>query len=144
MQKPKLFIGELYTDERGEIRFVNEFNFRGVKRFYQIKNENTSIIRAWQAHKVECKYFYVASGTYAIAWVKIDDWFTPSNNLKAEWTILSTSRPTVLFLPGGYANGIKAIEPNSLLMVYSNKTLLESNNDRYSFKNENWLDWNNV
>ena len=33
MNKPTLIEGGLAVDDRGEVRFVNEFNFEGVKRF---------------------------------------------------------------------------------------------------------------
>ena len=30
--------GGIATDDRGCVRFVNDFNFKGVKRFYQVEN----------------------------------------------------------------------------------------------------------
>lgn len=38
------------SDDRGSIRFVNEFDMTPVKRFYIIKNADTELIRGWRAH----------------------------------------------------------------------------------------------
>lgn len=124
--------------------FINEFNFKGVKRFYQINHPETSVVRAWQGHRVEAKYFYVAKGAFAIAWVKIDDWDAPALNLQAQIQFLRASEPCIIFIPPGFANGLKALEPGSILMVYSNLTLEESSADRWSFDSSLWLDWSTL
>ena len=38
MEKCKVLNGGIFVDDRGPLRFVNEFNFEGVKRFYQVEN----------------------------------------------------------------------------------------------------------
>lgn len=40
-------------DQRGQIRFVNDFDMSLVKRFYIIKNLDTELVRGWRAHKIE-------------------------------------------------------------------------------------------
>ncbi|QHS58242.1 cupin domain-containing protein [Chitinophaga agri] len=136
-----LINGNVFSDERGTLRFVNDFSFPDVKRFYQIIHPSTATIRAWQGHRVEHKYFYVVSGTFAVAWVKIDDWDHPSPALEAAYKVLTANSPAVLSVPPGYANGLKALEPDSVLMIYSNLTLEGSANDRWSFNPAWWLDW---
>ena len=32
--------GGVFTDDRGESRFVNDFDFKNVKRFYQVENHS--------------------------------------------------------------------------------------------------------
>ena len=56
--KPTIIQGGSYTDDRGTIDFVNDFHFEGVKRFYTITHPDTSIVRAWQGHTSNAKYFY--------------------------------------------------------------------------------------
>jgi dTDP-4-dehydrorhamnose 3,5-epimerase-like enzyme len=137
----ELIRGNLFTDNRGTLKFVNDFTFPDVKRFYQIIHPDITVVRAWQGHRVEHKYFYVVKGKFAIACVEIDNWETPSPDLEAAVTILEEGAPAVLSVPPGFANGIKALEPDSVLMVYSNLSLQESAEDRWSFDAALWFDW---
>jgi dTDP-4-dehydrorhamnose 3,5-epimerase len=137
----KFIEGKSFKDSRGTLHCVNEFSLEGIKRFYQIQHSNTSTIRAWQGHKIEHKYFFVPLGSFLIAWVQIDNFENPSTNLVAEHTMLSADKPGVLVIPAGYANGIKAIEAGSLLSIYSNLTLKESEEDRWSFDSSLWMKW---
>ena len=45
------YIGGIAVDDRGQLRFVNDFNFANVKRFYQVENHRQGFIRAWHGHK---------------------------------------------------------------------------------------------
>ena len=71
--KVKKIPGDLVADDRGIIRFVNDFNFAKVKRFYQIKNFNKDTIRAFHGHLEEGKYIYVTKGSALICVVRITD-----------------------------------------------------------------------
>lgn len=144
MEKVTLIEGGAFTDARGTLRFVNDFDFGDVKRFYQVVHPDEQVVRAWQGHKIEKKYFYVSRGKFALAWVKIDNWNKPSADLEAEYVILKEDLPAVLCIPPGYANGIKALEKESILMVYSNLELQQSGEDRWSFDASLWLDWNKI
>jgi dTDP-4-dehydrorhamnose 3,5-epimerase len=137
----ELIEGGSFADARGSLLFVNDFNFKSVKRFYQIVHPDTSIVRAWQGHKIEHKYFYVAQGSFVIATVRVDDFTNPSSTLQANETILTTEKPAILSVPPGFANGIKALSPKSILMVYSNLTLVESEQDSYRFDSSLRLNW---
>ncbi|WP_436488123.1 WxcM-like domain-containing protein [Chitinophaga sp. ARDCPP14] len=141
MKEVTLIKGASFTDHRGTLKFVNDFSFPDVKRFYQMLHHDVSVVRAWQGHRVEQKYFYVVKGAFVLAWVKIDDWDKPSPGLKADHVILNEDEPVVLSVPAGYANGIKALIPGSVLMVYSDLTLEESAADRWSFPEDQWFDW---
>jgi dTDP-4-dehydrorhamnose 3,5-epimerase len=52
--------GNIAIDDRGSLRFINDFNFEGVKRFYQVQNHCKNFIRAWHGHIKEAKYVYLA------------------------------------------------------------------------------------
>ena len=95
-----------------------------------------------QGHQIEHKFFYVAKGSFILAWVKIDDWDNPSPNLASDYRIFTAINPTILSVPPGYANGIKACEKDSLLIIYSNLTLEQSTADRWSYDSTLWLNWN--
>ena len=61
--RSNLLKGDSFIDDRGKIKFVNLFNFSGIKRFYQVENHNSGFIRAWHGHKFEEKFVYVAKGS---------------------------------------------------------------------------------
>jgi dTDP-4-dehydrorhamnose 3,5-epimerase len=141
MNKPAIIPGGIFTDHRGIIQFANDFKFDNIKRFYTITHKDVSSGRAWQGHKTEKKYFFPVQGIFQIAWVKIDDWEKPSNNLVADNKILKASNPEILHIPEGYANGFKALEENSILLVYSNLELEESSTDIYRYNKDLWFNW---
>ena len=142
IEKPTIIKGGSFVDERGSMRFVNDFRFNDVKRFYFVKHPYTSIIRAWQGHQFEKKYFYPISGSFVVAWVKIDDFSNPSIDLIPEYHILSSENSELIMIPKGYANGLKALEPDSEIMILSNMSLVESNKDNIRYPSELWLNWN--
>lgn len=130
--------GSHHTDHRGTIRFVNDFTFDGIKRFYTITHPDTNIIRAWQGHKLETKYFYVTKGSFLINWIKIDNWEKPSLDLKINTHILSDQESEVLIVEPGHANGFKSLEPDSTMIVFSDMSLEESKSDDYRFPMDYW------
>ena len=138
---PVLIKGGAFTDDRGELRFVNGFDMTNVKRFYIMNNSSTDIIRAWHGHKFECKYFFVLKGSFLINSIKIDNWEAPSIDLKPFSFRLEQADNNMLCVPSGFANGIKAITPNASLMVLSNFSVEESLNDDYRFDKNLWFDW---
>jgi dTDP-4-dehydrorhamnose 3,5-epimerase len=140
MDKPVLIEGGQFSDERGSLRFVNSFDFKDLKRFYIIEQPK-NFVRAWQGHKIENKYFYVISGSFLICGVKIDDWENPSSDLKVHEYHLSEKESQIFMIPGGYANGFKALEDNSNLLVFSNLSLEESKQDDYRFDKSMWKNW---
>lgn len=141
MLMPKFIIGGSYSDNRGIINFANDFTLDNIKRYYTIEHKNTNIVRAWQGHEIESKYFFVLRGIFVIAWVKIDDFEDPSDNLKAEFKILKGNKPGVLFIPPGYANGLRALEPNSLIGVFSDLEVEKSINEKRRYDYFKWFNW---
>jgi dTDP-4-dehydrorhamnose 3,5-epimerase len=110
----------------------------GVKRLYQIQNFSLDTIRAFHGHMKEAKYFYVAKGSVIAAAVKLDDTKKPSKKNKVDRYILSSRKPSILFIPAGFANGIKALEEDTVLIVFSTSTFEESKNDDYRFPADYW------
>lgn len=122
MSDPSIIKGGLATDERGTVRFVNGFNFHGVKRFYTIENYQVGYIRAWHGHWKEAKYITVMSGAALIGIANM-------TTKKAEKYVLSANEPRVLYVPPGYANGSMALVPNTQIIHFSTSTLEESQQD---------------
>ena len=141
MNKIHTIEGGISVDYRGRISHVNDLDMSEVERFYIIHQKDTSIIRAWHAHQYEKKWFYAVKGSFTTAFVKIDDWENPSPDLKPEVFHLSAAESRVLYIPEGYANGIKAEEPDSILMVFSNKVLSEAVYDSWRYDSKMWMNW---
>ncbi|AMS28102.1 hypothetical protein AEM51_06815 [Bacteroidetes bacterium UKL13-3] len=141
MQIPAAIKGGSFTDSRGKLGFCNDFDMSQVKRFYLVENANTEITRAWQGHQQEQKWFYVVSGSFMVAIVKPDNWSAPSANLPVDTHIIKAHENSVLHIPGGYANGFRALEQDSKLMVFSDFTLEEGLNDNFRFDANLWFNF---
>ena len=137
-----LYSGDLAVDDRGEVGFVNEFDFAGVKRFYTVKNHRAGFIRAWHGHRREAKYVTVLEGAALVGAVKIEDWVQPSKDLPVSRYVLSAKRPRVLFIPAGYANGFMSLTADARLVFFSTSTLAESSGDDIRFAAKYWDIWN--
>jgi len=142
MEIPELIKGGIFTDERGELEYINDFDLSLIKRMYIIRHPDKKVIRAWQGHQQEHKYFKCIKGRFLVAWKKIDDFFNPNDQNKSEFVILQKSKNQVLSIPPGYANGLKALEDNSEIMVFSDYYLNESLDDKIRFDQNLWFDWN--
>ena len=125
--------GGNHTDKRGTITFNNDFDVSAIKRIYTIQNENTSIIRAWQGHKIEKRWFTAIKGSFEIKLIKIDNWENPDKNAEVFSIILNDKNLDTLAIPNGYLNSIQALEENSKLLAMSDYQLGEIN-DEYKFE----------
>ncbi len=134
--------GGQFHDGRSTVSFINDFDMTPIKRFYVIHHPNIEIIRAWQGHKLEQKWFYSVVGSFLINVIQIDDWEQPSTDLVVTSHHLKSGNPTVLYVPGGHVTGIKAIEADSSLMVYSDMFINESRDDDFRFDKNKWFNWN--
>lgn len=136
--KMRQYQGDLAVDDRGLVRFVNDFNFKGVKRFYQVENVNLNVIRAFHGHMKEGKYVFVASGSIILCAVYLDDPKSPSKENRVERFVLSTKKPQVLFIPSRYANGFRALEENTKVIFFSTSTLEDSKKDDCRYPYDYW------
>lgn len=128
--------GEVFADDRGYLRFINDFDMSSVKRFYQVENHAKFFVRAWHGHRKEAKYVYVASGSALIGAVKLDD-----EDAEPSRCVLSASKPGVLHIPPGYANGFMNLEDNTIVQFFSTTTIEESKGDDIRFPYDKWNIW---
>jgi len=139
--KPVLMAGGLAVDDRGELGFVNDFNFDGVKRFYTVANHHQGFVRAWHGHKREAKYVTAVSGAAVIGAVRVDNWDQPSRDVPVDRFVLSAHKPSVLYIPAGYANGFMSLTADLKLMFFSTTTLEQSQGDDFRFDARHWDIW---
>tara|TARA_R110000765_G_scaffold85620_1_gene165087 strand:- start:1093 stop:1521 length:429 start_codon:yes stop_codon:yes gene_type:complete len=135
MDNINIIKGGVAVDDRGSVRFVNDFNFKNVKRFYQVSNHRQGFVRAWHGHEHEAKYVYVAKGSIKIGVVKSTDSKFPN----ISEFILSDKNPNVLFIPEGYYNGFQTLEEDTIVMFFSTSTLDDSLGDDMR---KDWDYWN--
>jgi len=140
-EKTKLITGGLSVDDRGSVSYVNDFNFKNVKRFYIVENHKINFIRAWHAHKNEAKYVMVVKGSALIGAVDIDNWEKPSKELSVDRFILSEKNPSILYIPKGYANGFMTLTENCKVIFFSTSSIKESMKDDYRFDAFYWDPW---
>jgi dTDP-4-dehydrorhamnose 3,5-epimerase-like enzyme len=136
-----LIKGDISIDDRGSVSFVNDFNFSDIKRSYVVKNHRNGFIRAWHGHKKEAKYVQVITGAAVVAAVYIDNWINPSPDLQVNRFILSENKPSILYIPPGYANGFKTLLEGTSLIFFSTSTLKESGDDDFRFDYNFWNPW---
>ncbi len=141
MADVKVIDGEIFRDQRGQISSLNAFRFPGVERFYFIHHPDTSVIRGWHGHQHEKKWFYCVKGAFTVGLVEIDNWESPSPDLKAQKYHLTEQESRIICVPEGYANCIKASIPGSILLVFSGKTLPEAYSDSWRYDNKLWITW---
>jgi dTDP-4-dehydrorhamnose 3,5-epimerase-like enzyme len=141
MVEPRLIRGALAADDRGEVAFVNDFDFADVKRFYLVSNYLAGFVRAWHAHRREAKYVTVVQGTMLIACVLVDDWEKPSPTLPVQRFVLSAKTPAVLFIPAGYANGNMSLTADAKAIFFSTSSLEDSKGDDIRYDARLWDPW---
>ena len=134
MEKTRIINGGIAVDDRGDVRFVNDFDFKNVKRFYHVSNHRQGFIRAWHVHKKEGKYVYVSSGSALIGVVNME-----SNEILK--FVLSSKSPKILWIPPGNYNGFKSLEENTSILFFSTTTLDESLGDDIRKDFDEWNIW---
>lgn len=137
-----LIEGGLGADDRGEITFVNNFTFEGVKRFYIVSNHHAGFVRAWHGHKKAAKYVIVISGAALIGVVKIDHWETPAKDTKIHRFSLSAHKPNILYIPPGCANGAMSLTADAKIIYFATDTMEETKQDDYRYPARYWDIWN--
>ena len=138
MSEIRILQGGIFRDHRGELAHVNDFHLEGAHRYYVIKHDSTEVIRGWHGHQLEAKWFQCLRGGFRLAFVQPDDWEHPSPDLVPEVFTLTAERSELLCLPAGYANCIRATEPDSILLVFSGKVLEEAVHDSWRWEPAMW------
>ena len=129
---PKIIKGNCHSDQRGILFYNNNFDLSAIRRIYIIENKNLDIIRGWQGHKIEQRWFAVSDGVFKIKLIKIDNWESASTDLEIIEFILNAEKLDVLHVPSGYVTSIQSLIEHSKLLVMSNYLLGEIN-DEYRF-----------
>lgn len=119
MKLPSLIKGGSFTDSRGTLYYNNIFDTSAIKRIYIIQNSRVNVIRGWQGHKVEQRWFSAIQGEFEIHLIEIDNWVTPSKGLQSIKYNLSSDKMNVLHVPSGFVSSIRAKEPSSKLLAMS-------------------------
>ena len=135
---PYLIEGGFYTDQRGRLDFVNDFDLEKIRRFYFTTNLEVNNFRGWQGHKVEMRWFYCVKGSFKVELIKIDNWENPSNDLRIETYDLAEDEPKILYIPSGYLNGFLSLEENSKMMIMSDYKLGALVGDEFRFDSKKW------
>lgn len=137
-KRVKVIKGGIAVDDRGSVRFVNDFDFKGVKRFYQVENNTKRPIRGFHGHMKEAKYVYVLTGSILLAAVTIDNFKKPSKKQSIKKIVLSAKKPQILYIPPGYAHGYKALEKNTKIIFFSTLSLSQSQKDDFRYPFDYW------
>ncbi|MFT4733101.1 MAG: dTDP-4-dehydrorhamnose 3,5-epimerase-like enzyme [Sediminicola sp.] len=116
--------GNSHVDQRGSLSFFNDFDMSQIRRFYSIQPD-VGLIRAWQGHKLESKWFHVIKGSFRVKLRALE-----TKELVGEFK-LNAQCPEVLCIPKGVYNGFEALEESSVLMVFSDASLEQSVKDDY-------------
>jgi len=134
---PSIIYGECHKDKRGLLSYNNSFDASIVKRFYTIEN-NLNLIRGWQGHKIEQRWFSVIKGEFEIKLIKINDWDNPEKKNKKIIFKLSDEALDILHVPAGYITSIESFIKGGKLLVMSDYKLGDINDD-YKFSRETFI-----
>jgi len=132
---PHLIEGNLFVDDRGFLSFVNDFNFKDIKRFYMVENHEAGFVRAWHGHNFEEKYIFTAQGSALLGAVPISKF----EDVPIYKFVLSSTKPQILYMPAGYYNGFKTIDSDTKIIFFSTSTVEESKKDDIR---KPWNTWN--
>jgi len=138
MLKPMLYEGGISFDKRGSVSYNNNLTFKKIKRFYIVQNKKNNFVRAWHGHKKEAKYILCIKGKVKVSAVRIKDFKKPKKNSKIYSWIINDKKPSVVFIPSGFANGTKSLLKGTKIFVLSNSTLKDSSKDDFRFKENFW------
>lgn len=127
--KPTLLRGNIHKDKRGSLYYNNSFDTSIIKRIYFIENMDTSLIRGWQGHKIEQRWFSAVQGSFLIKLIKIDNWAHPTKCLICEEFSIGAQVLDVLHIPKGYVTSIQSLEVGSRLLVMTDFLMGELNDE---------------
>ena len=137
LKDPYIIEGGCYKDNRGVLKYNNDFDATRVKRIYAIQNSESNPIRGWQGHKIEQRWFIAISGSFDIYVIAIDDWTYPSPALTSQKFRLEQEKLNVLHVPAGYITAIHSLIPDSVLLGMSDYSL-GAIKDEYRFDLEHF------
>jgi len=125
MLLPQIIEGYAYDDNRGVLYYNNNFNASAIKRIYFIENRDTDLVRAWQGHKIEQRWFGAIKGNFEIKLIRVDNWEAPSLDLKQYVFSISAEKLDLLHIPPGYISSIRSLTDDAKLLVMADHGLGE-------------------
>lgn len=129
---PKLLKGDCHEDSRGTLFYNNDFEASAIKRIYVIENQSLEVVRAWQGHQIEQRWFSAIKGSFKIQLIAIDNWDRPSKKLERLEFVLDSEKLDVFHIPAGYVSSIQSLEEDSKLLVMADY-LLGEQEDEYRY-----------
>lgn len=129
----KLYTGQRFEDQRGILKFNNDIDLSSIKRIYTVENASIDMVRGWQGHRIEQRWFACMKGAIEIFVIELDNFEKPSTNLPIVSYTLTDSELTYLHVPAGCVTAIKSKEKNSKLLVLADYKRGEVN-DEYRFE----------
>lgn len=132
---PKLLKGNCHEDSRGTLFYNNDFEASAIKRIYVIENQSLEVVRAWQGHQIEQRWFSAIKGSFKIQLIAIDNWDRPSKKLERLEFVLDSKKLDVLHIPAGYVSSIQSREEDSKLLVMADYLLGELE-DEYRYASD--------
>ncbi|GAA4053984.1 WxcM-like domain-containing protein [Flavobacterium chungnamense] len=117
--KPKLIFGGCHKDERGIVKFNNDFNMSVIKRMYTIENNTSNSIRGWQGHKIEQRWFIAIVGSFQIDVKPILAFENQDYSQEILSFKLLSNSLDVLHIPAGFVTCIHTLEKKAQLLAFS-------------------------
>ncbi|GAB2609308.1 hypothetical protein [Belliella aquatica] len=133
------FESRSFIDDRGKILALNDLSLEGIKRMYQIEHPDSGMVSDWQGHKLENKWFYLIKGCFSIEYARIDNFNNPVPYTLANFKVIKSKDKVVVHIPKGYPNGLKSLEPGSIIIIFSDLILEEAKSDNFKFDANQWL-----
>jgi len=131
---------EWKVDERGAlVQVLDEFQ---PKRAYLVYNWSKETRRAFHGHKKETKALFCIEGAIKVIIMPFPDskLFHSASINHYPMKVTLGLRPKLLFIPPGFYHGWKALTEDAKLLVFSDKTLKESELDDYRLPPNYWGD----
>lgn len=140
MLEPFLISSVPFSDDRGKLLAFPTFPLNEIVRMYAIEPANGTIIRAWQGHYHEKKWFWPISGAFEVQTIGLDSDHQPILTSRKLW-LLQQAESKILEIPGGHLNGFRALSEGAKMLVFSDFDLESSKKDDIRFRLEEipWL-----
>ncbi len=140
MKLPEIIAGTSYTDERGTLCFINDFDMSAIQRFYRISHPSIAIFRGWRGHRIEQRWFNVVKGAFKISLIKIDNWEHPNPKADIIHFELYAEQYKILHVPAGYCSGLQALVEESEVLVFADYGMEHAKMDDYLYATNYFTD----
>lgn len=135
----RVILGGIHRDARGVTQHANTFDFETVDRFYTIIPAVTGEVRGWVGHLRDWKWFFPVKGRFDLGIVQPTDWDSPAKGECVFSVGLDASKPQVIEVqPGGYTAS-RALDTDSILLVFSSGKIEQASTDNYRLPPDYWF-----